>query len=70
MPREHRICKGDREYEDPIQGWPDWYWKRGLHDTLTQHTNSQYQLSLVLENSKGKHFSLEITFQFAETKRK
>ncbi len=41
-----------------------------LRDALTKDAKSKYNLSLVLENEKRKHFSLEITFQFAETERK
>ncbi len=138
MPKEYKISKPEKEYNDYIKSCPDWYWVHGLHDaavldiqteellpnysekdyrynrmeillncdsalfetditkitlfnykiisgnipdcskyniwwlrdTLTGDAKSKYNLSLVLEAETRKHFSLEITFQFAETERK
>ncbi len=32
MPKEHKINKPEKEYNDYIKKCPDWYWVRGLHD--------------------------------------
>ncbi len=59
----YKIISGNLPDCDKYKVW----W---LRDTLTGEAKGKYNLSLVLENEKRKHFSLEIKFQFAETERK
>ncbi len=39
MPKEHKMSKAEKEYNDYIKNCPDWYWVYGLHDAEILQVN-------------------------------
>ncbi len=59
MPKEHKMSKAEKEYNDYIKNCPDWYWVHGLHDAEILEAN-ELKLPPDWKSDKSKWNCLEL----------